>query len=363
MEYDIKIRRLVVLLLWLMLLLPATLMAAPSAEEMAEARWFQVEIIVFEHLNKAGKKSEDWTELVGISLAEENPTDLNFPEPEPPTIEPVIIRPLVDPTIGQIGITKVPNPAFVPPAEKTGDVWSWLPKPFEILAAHEMQLGKAVKSLRRSKGFRPLLHVAWRQPTFEQAKAQAILIHDKVTEPPPVEEDATLEENRLGINYSVEPTGPATGAPEKAEPEFLEPEVLSFFPAPAKTPTEEDLAIGPLHPLFVGTVKLSVSRYLHLDTNLIYRAATQQQEAIRVPDYILWGLQPYPTLQEPQGPAYQMEAWQAIRGFQLKESRRMRSTEVHYLDHPLFGMVVLVTPYELPAPPPTEIRLDPKNVL
>ena len=28
----------------------------------------------------------------------------------------------------------------------------------------------------------------------------------------------------------------------------------------------------------------------------------------------------------------------------LKQKRRMRSTEVHYLDHPLFGLVIKLTP-------------------
>jgi hypothetical protein len=31
--------------------------------------------------------------------------------------------------------------------------------------------------------------------------------------------------------------------------------------------------------------------------------------------------------------------------YRLQQSRRMRSNEVHYLDHPLFGIIVQVTPY------------------
>jgi hypothetical protein len=31
--------------------------------------------------------------------------------------------------------------------------------------------------------------------------------------------------------------------------------------------------------------------------------------------------------------------------FRLNQSRKMRSTEVHYLDHPVLGVIVLVTPY------------------
>ena len=33
---------------------------------------------------------------------------------------------------------------------------------------------------------------------------------------------------------------------------------------------------------------------------------------------------------------------------ELRESRRMRSREVHYLDHPAFGMLVRVVPADVP---------------
>ncbi|MBV1920266.1 MAG: peptidoglycan binding protein CsiV [Pseudomonadales bacterium] len=42
--------------------------------------------------------------------------------------------------------------------------------------------------------------------------------------------------------------------------------------------------------------------------------------------------------------------YEAIRTVVIDESRRMRSNELHYLDHPLFGMVIKITSYEAPAP-------------
>ncbi len=42
--------------------------------------------------------------------------------------------------------------------------------------------------------------------------------------------------------------------------------------------------------------------------------------------------------------------YEAIRTVVIDESRRMRSNELHYLDHPLFGMVIKITPYETPIP-------------
>lgn len=46
------------------------------------------------------------------------------------------------------------------------------------------------------------------------------------------------------------------------------------------------------------------------------------------------------------GPTYYIN-----RVFQLLQSRDMRSTEFHYLDHPALGLVILVEPYEVPPIP------------
>lgn len=73
-----------------------------------------------------------------------------------------------------------------------------------------------------------------------------------------------------------------------------------------------------------GTIRLYRSRYLHLEANLTYSRPNATQTA---------GLN---------------GAGNPIR-FVLRESRRMRSGELHYLDHPLFGMLVRATPYQAPG--------------
>jgi hypothetical protein len=127
--------------------------------------------------------------------------------------------------------------------------------------------------------------------------------------------------------------------------------------------TEEDTKIGPPNPQFVGTVTLSVERYLHLDADLVYRQPVTQKSAVPISDLELWYDRPYPTLHEPQGPAYRLDTWQAMRGFRLKESRRMRSTEIHYLDNPFMGLVVVITPVELPEPAEEIQKTSPQNIL
>lgn len=86
-------------------------------------------------------------------------------------------------------------------------------------------------------------------------------------------------------------------------------------------------------PRLDGTVRLILARYLHLEADLHYRdAATARGEDSLFSVF---------NEQATEAPVYR-----------LNESRRMRSREVHYLDHPMFGIIAMVTPYELPAAAP-----------
>ena len=65
--------------------------------------------------------------------------------------------------------------------------------------------------------------------------------------------------------------------------------------------------------LLQGTVSVALSRYLHLTADL------------------------------------RLIESEAGASMTLRETRRMRSGELHYLDHPRFGVLVRITPYEKPA--------------
>ena len=71
-------------------------------------------------------------------------------------------------------------------------------------------------------------------------------------------------------------------------------------------------------PAVRGTVKVSVARYLHVELDLLYRRSGDDVAAA------------------PEG----TPTW-----FRLESERRMRSRELHYIDHPLFGVLVRITPF------------------
>ena len=72
-------------------------------------------------------------------------------------------------------------------------------------------------------------------------------------------------------------------------------------------------------PAVHGTAKVSLARYLHVELNLLY--SRPGNSATDPPDAV-------PTR------------------FRLVSERRMRSGELHYIDHPLFGVLVLITPFQ-----------------
>ena len=67
-----------------------------------------------------------------------------------------------------------------------------------------------------------------------------------------------------------------------------------------------------------GDVQLIMSRYLHFDVNLKYFK-----------------------------PMLNSRAEYEFQSFPIVLERRMKSREVHYMDHPLVGVVVLATPYKI----------------
>jgi hypothetical protein len=332
--------------LWPWLLLAAcpaaTLLAAPadnSTHDGEEQRWFQIEMILFAQKQGSPLDSEQWPDIADIRLPPEL-RELTLPTPEP-------VAEAEPETAAAQAAAAAPIPSNPEATTTEPEPALAMPVAFQMLPEEGLQLNELLAKLRRSRGYHPLLHIAWNQPTLGRDQARPVLLFQGMSEPLP----------EAGTDPAAAPGDEASG--ESAPTATPEPPSFSLQPVPA---TEADADIGPPNPRFVGTVRVSVERYLHVDADLLYRIPVTQQQPVPVPDLDLWYDRPYPTLSEPQGPAFQLQEWQAMRGFRLEESRRMRSGKIHYLDNPFLGLVVLITPVELP-PPPAEVTLDPMNLL
>ena len=74
-----------------------------------------------------------------------------------------------------------------------------------------------------------------------------------------------------------------------------------------------------------GTVRLVRGRYLHLDMDLLLMDAATQP------------------------PGHYADGPGITPAYRLIEKRRIKSSDLHYFDHPRFGVLALVTPYSTPA--------------
>ena len=86
---------------------------------------------------------------------------------------------------------------------------------------------------------------------------------------------------------------------------------------------------APGESILKGYIKIILSRYLHADVDLAYTTGlVQQTPSIFGADFL-----------QPEIPAPTI--------YRLAQTRRMRSGELHYLDHPALGILIQITPVEI----------------
>lgn len=174
---------------------------------------------------------------------------------------------------------------------------------FEPVPSTEYQLKSEARALKRSARYNVLLHTAWRQPGLAPEHAIAVDI-----------------DQPLGSEPAETPT--ATGS-------SLTPSGSGPYTAPA---SQTDTAVEPkARQRLEGSLRLHLSRYLHLAVDLTYFNGDM-------------------TTPEHQFLSDALAVEVVPLSFHLQESRRLRSGELHYFDHPVLGVVALVTPYEPPQP-------------
>lgn len=301
----------------------AAILAFPSLPSLAAlpreetVTWYDVELIVFRNLDT--RSTETW------------PPDAGAPDVAD-------ARPLFPASADAQG-------------ESRTDVLATLnanmPTPYVPLDASSHQLTGILNSLQRSSKYEPLLHVAWTQPPLEREQAPILRLalpdafaRNEETEDEPNAREP-LDEHEL----------PESEVAPEDLPAFLQKESDADFARPLD-----------------GTVQLSVSRYLHFDLDLLYlpddfnlnvlrgatpatREWTEEEKAARDErrrDIIEALARGDITVEEAEILSLEPDE-QLFQGFRVDQYRRLRSRDVHYFDHPVLGVIVMVTPREVSA--------------
>lgn len=278
--------------------------AVVTAPALAQTNAYDVEIVVFEHLDSAAGESERW-------------------RPE------VVVPPIENATGFEVSAPR-------------GERLRELPDGFEQLGPEQAQLGGAVKRLEDSNRYRVLRHSIWRQPAL--GKDEAVALRFEAGEPTTVQIPASaypagpIEADSEPAGASGQQNEAASGTTPRANPQTYM--LDTPFGLGTLAPPLRDAEVLPLD----GTVKLVVSRYLHLYTDLYYTTAVEWTDG--APDAranagraaAAGTAVPPRVTRGPNG--------QAMLSYGFHQERRMRSGELHYLDHPVLGLLVKITPHK-----------------
>ena len=390
----------------LLLLMLYSTSASATTEEETETPWYQIELIIFEHTNHNNTDTETWpndpgapdlhgalelipSDALDTYLELTQPATEELPEPqetqsengtapvENVTTETVQITPATD--AGQTNNTSSATETEI--AEET--IIYIDETPFVLLATEELELRKAKEDLEKHRFYHVLHYIAWRQPVLPPGESVGIHIHSdmengamflertqeqlrveaeaeqaalEATEevfhtdtPPSLTDDLPEETTTTGIDLNQSLTAfPLT---EKEDESTIENQTMPTAPSVSRLPLE-------------GLIRISLSRYLHLSADItlsrlitlpVTPAIFQNYDGkLHDDDLIMVREQTSDSgqIQIPLSADFDNRVMTEVtlqKHYRMIESRRMRSKEAHYLDHPAFGILAYITPYERPT--------------
>ncbi len=174
---------------------------------------------------------------------------------------------------------------------------------FNTLSVNDYQLKEEVDSIKQAEQYRLLLHTGWRQPGLPKADAVTVYFKHAVAE----SEGEVQSSEEIASLQSAHP-GDTPSAP-------AEPEANINLP----------VRVAQLD----GLITIALSRYLHVDMELLYKKGSESSSVDMYDSSFLEDRR----AMEPM--------------FYIKQNRRMRSKETHYIDHPKLGVLIRITPYEV----------------
>ncbi|WP_136484227.1 peptidoglycan binding protein CsiV [Vibrio sp. H11] len=182
-----------------------------------------------------------------------------------------------------------------------------------MLPASQYQLNDQEQRLKNHAGFKVLMHTAWRQG--DEGRSAAPVFHI-----------------RAGRDYSEQfrADGSLAGQRNAA--------------IPVNDVIEQSVA-KPLYELD-GTLQIYVQHYLYAETTLDLKEPSVRDVVIKDAPLSL-ALNPQDegaTVQSGnlESVSPQVETESFLKSYRMDQKRRMRSSETHYLDHPLMGMIIQV---------------------
>lgn len=380
---------------------------AVSAEAEAQ-RWFDIEVVVFKH--KRGNLEEElWPSKNAIQYPDnlkDIVTEQLFPTPDGMLSQSAykewLAEQSTDATTNTNNAKDDMNASNDKNASSSEQNEEKQLVPFALLNDDALKLTDINESLSRSSYYEPVAHIGWRQPVKDKQQAEWVRIvggknyqdsfeHSGKSR---TEEQAlnkmglgrkTPQKDIFGNTYSGESMG-AQGANTATDKNTNN----SVYSASQQSPQQSsqqntgqspqassDLGMGndPLFrnhaPVYIpvpevdGAIQVYLGRYLHINTQMYYRHPGKEELDISalnstISSSLLNMTDDGVIKQDYQSDfnwSFQTDNWfeqekqtatvDKLLNYTMKQSRRVRSEETHYFDHPLFGVIIQIRPFEL----------------
>jgi len=198
---------------------------------------------------------------------------------------------------------------------------------YELLGADSFRLLDVVARLIESTRYQLLLHAAWRQPGLERDQVMPVWIKGGSifgVEYTSIDSSLDMFDNRA-----------AADAPAGAEAKTFEFDAQTL--ESQQQQLQEQQSLAPRHDVLYeleGKITVALSRYLHTYTDLVLRRPRLSADA------------PDNAAEQAYLQAHLADT-RILNNHLMREHRRMRSKNLHYIDNPEFGMLILITPYEV----------------
>lgn len=316
-------------------LLIATSIAPASAQQGQKQQWYQIELVVFANTNPAAAETEQWPQELGlkypkniISFQQNSATaEIDRLLANAATNDDASTLPVESTEQLAAAQTVAALPSTVAQTKQEGE------QVFVLLASSAHRLGQAVNKIVAQADFRLLFHGAWRQVIGRRHQSASLLIRGG---------DAYDQHYELegSINLSVERYLHINTDLWLSTFERNISGEQQLWPVLPPVPLQQATATNPRSSLF--TAGLSDQQPMTFNTTGESTLGDSLQQSLQ---------NSYDSLFADMR-ANQYTVKQTVV---MRQHRRMRSNELHYIDHPLMGLLIKVTPYE---PPEQSIASD-----
>ena len=308
-------------------LIPLVVSWTASADDTA---LYKVELIVFENLDPTAIQAEEWPVNPGTPSLD-NAVDLSTITATPVPVANAVKTETTNsppPTSSSTDTVQSAEAAPLPPTP----TWQWLDD-------SALGLTPLVHRLNDSQQYKTIVHVGWIQPVDNSDQGKPVHIYDGMEEKHaaaqmqstsnPVATAGTNQQISISTVSDSADNAPVTQ--DTMPPPNTEDNTSQPQQSPAQNNEEATVQADTNETPHIldGTFTLRRGRFLHVDVDLGFTEIESDGDS--------------PLIGENPSSAEIQNTKLYVR---MTQSRRIRNDDLQYLDHPLFGVLFQISPYQ-----------------